>query len=129
LTFNATTPGHSRIFVVPFSTSGPIPESKWIAITDGAWDDKPRWSWDGNTVYFLSERDRFRCIWAQRLDGSRHPLGEAIPMFHAHEARRSLLNVQIGALDMSVARNKIVFNMSELTGNIWMMNLSEQIHE
>jgi hypothetical protein len=50
-------------------------------------------------------------------------------MFHAHEARRSLLNVQIGALDMSVARNKIVFNMSELTGNIWMMNLSEQIHE
>ena len=30
-------------------------------------------------------------------------------MFHAHESRRSLLNMQIGALEFSVARDKIVF--------------------
>ena len=118
VTFNATTAGRSRIFVAPFRKRGLIPESEWITITSGVWDDKPRWSPDGNTLYFLSERDRFRCIWAQRLDRSKRPLGEAIPMFHAHESRRSLLNMQIGALDLSVARDK--------TGNIWMMNLSQR---
>jgi len=72
-------------------------------------------------MYFVSDRDGFRCIWAQRLDGSKYPVGEPVPVFHAHEARRSLLNVQNGALDMSVARDKIVFNMSETTGNVWVM--------
>lgn len=107
--------GRSRIFVAPFRSGGLIPESEWIPITDGVWDDKPRWSPDGNT-YFMSERDRFRCIWAHRLDASKHPEGAAIPIFHAHEARRSLLNVQVGALEMAVARDNIVFNMSERTG-------------
>lgn len=125
VSFNATEAGRSRIFVAPFRSGGLIPESEWIPITTGVWDDKPRWSPDGNTLYFFSERDRSRCIWAQRLDASKHPVGEAIPIFHAHETRRSLLNVQIGLLDLSVARDKIVFNMSERTGNVWLMTLSE----
>jgi Tol biopolymer transport system component/DNA-binding winged helix-turn-helix (wHTH) protein len=124
--FNATTAGGSRIFAAPFRTGGPIPEAEWIAITKGVWDDKPRWSPDGDALYFMSERDGFRCIWLQRLDASKHPVGEAIPVFHAHEARRSLLNVAVGPLEMSVARDKIVFNMSERTGNVWMMKLSDR---
>jgi Tol biopolymer transport system component/DNA-binding winged helix-turn-helix (wHTH) protein len=126
ISFNATTPGKSRIFVAPFRRTGLIPESEWIAITDSMLDDKPRWSPDGNTIYFISERDGFRCIWAQRLDDSKHPVGEAIPVFHAHEARRSMLNVQIGALDISVARDKIIFNMQERAGNIWMTTLGDR---
>jgi Tol biopolymer transport system component/DNA-binding winged helix-turn-helix (wHTH) protein len=120
--FNATTPGRSRIFVAPFRQAGPIPESEWIAITDSVWDDKPRWSPDGNAIYFISERDGFRCVWAQRLDGSKHPVGQAIAVFHAHEARRSMLNVPMGALEISVARDRLVFNMQERTGNIWMIH-------
>jgi len=123
VSFSATTPGRSRIFVAPFRNAGPVPESEWIAVTDGRWDDKPRWSPDGNSLYFLSERDGFRCIWAQRLDARKRPVGPAIPIFDAHEARRSLANIGIGDLSISVARDKIVFNMSERTGNLWMANL------
>lgn len=118
--FNATLAGRSRIFIAPVRSRGLTPESDWIAITDGVWDDIPRWSPDGNSVYFMSERDGYRCIWAQRLDASKQPSGAAVPIFHAHEARRSLLNIQAGNLQMSVARDKIVFNMSEQSGNIWM---------
>src|SRR5262249_35657597 len=113
ISFNATTPGHSRVFVVPFHNAGLIPESEWIAISDTAWDDRPRWSPEGNFLYFLSERDHFRCVWAQPLDAGKHPAGPAIPVFHAHDARRSLGNFGIGDLGISVARDKIVFNMSE----------------
>src|SRR5262249_18320081 len=82
-------------------------DCEWIAITDGAADDKPRWSPDGATLYFLSKRDGFRCIWAQRVDARKHPAGQPIPIFHAHEARRSMVSVGRGDLGMSVARDKI----------------------
>ncbi len=89
-----------------------IPESEWIPLTEGVWDDKPRWSPDGNLLYFLSERDGFRRIWAQHLDVLKHPAGPAFPVFHAHDARRSLLSVQVGALELSLSRDKIIFNMN-----------------
>src|SRR5439155_15444418 len=125
--FNAVTPGRSRIFVAPVRGGGLVPEPEWLAITDGRWGDKPRWSPDGNILYFVSERDGFRCTWAQRLSrAGKRPLGAAFPAIHAQEARRSLMNLGWGDLQMSVARDKIVFNMSERTGNIWMAKLEGQ---
>ena len=118
-------PGRSQIFVAPFRNAGPVPESEWIAITNAGWSDKPRWSPDGKILYFVAERDGYRCIWAQRLDARKHPTGQAIPIFHAHEARRSLTNVGVGDLGLSVVDDKIVFNMSERTGNLWMTNLND----
>jgi Tol biopolymer transport system component/DNA-binding winged helix-turn-helix (wHTH) protein len=123
VSFNATEAGRSQIFVAPVRDSGVVPEQDWLPITDGRWDDKPRWSPDGNTLYFVSERDGFRCIWAQRLDSQKHRTGVPIPVFHAHERRRSLSNVGPGDLSISVARDKIVFNMSERAGNLWMLNM------
>jgi len=124
ISFNATAQGKSRVFVAPVRETGIIPEREWIPIADSGWDDKPRWSPDGNVLYFVSERDGFRCIWAQRLDGRKHAIGEAIAVFHAHESRRSLSNVGPGDLSISVARDKLVFNMGERTGNVWMTRLS-----
>jgi Tol biopolymer transport system component len=122
--FNATTANRSRIFVAPVLSEKPVAESEWIPITDDRWSDKPRWSPDGNMLYFISERDGFRCIWAHRLDPVRkYPLGGPVGVFHAHESRRSLMNVHWGNLTVSVALDKIVFNMSERTGNIWLAKL------
>jgi len=124
VSFNATTPGRSRIFIAPVRGAGLVPETEWLAITDGRWDDKPRWSPDGNILYFVSEQDGFRCIWANRLDpATKRPSAAPFPIFHAHEARRSLMNLGWGDLQISVARDKIVFNLSERTGNIWTMKL------
>jgi len=117
-----TSPDQTRIFVAPFRGEALVPEAEWIAVTDGAGaDDKPRWSPDGGLLYFASERDGFRCVWAQRLDlATRQPAGAPFPAFHAHSARRSLQRVPLSLLEISVARDKLVFNMVERTGNIWL---------
>src|SRR5215831_14807515 len=123
VSFNATEPGRSRIFVAPVLDQGPVPEQDWITIADTGWDDKPRWSPDGEALYFVSDRDGFRCIWAQRLDSQKRPLGAAIAVFHAHDRTRSLSDVGPGDLSISVARDKIVFNMNERAGNLWLINV------
>jgi WD40 repeat protein len=124
LTFQAVIPG-SRLYIAPFRGESTIPEAQWIAVTDGTyWDDKPRWSPDGKLLYFTSDRDGFVCLWAQRLEpATKKPIGPAFAIYDFHEARRSMLNVGYAQLEISVARDKIVFNLGELTGNLWMAKL------
>jgi eukaryotic-like serine/threonine-protein kinase len=121
ISFNATVAAVSRVFVAPVGKD-PAPESAWVPITpaDG-WSDKPRWSPDGNLLYFTSERCGFRCIWAQPLERTtKHPTGEPIAVYHSHSARTSLLNMDLGELEIAVARDKLVFNVAERRGNIWL---------
>ena len=128
ISFHAITPTARRIFVAAFHGAAAIPEDQWIPITDGkAMDRYADWSPDGKLLYFLSERDGFRCIWAQRLDpATKHPSGDAFPIKHFHTSRRSLLAVADPInTAMSVATDKIVFSMVEQTGNIWMKDLPQ----
>jgi len=109
-----------RVYVAPFGVL-PIPESAWIPIVENWWD----WEWYGNLIYSVLDRDGFTCIWAQRLDANtRRPVGAPFPVFHAHSARTSLSNQ--GEVYLSVGRDKMLFNMTERTGNIWMAEWKEQ---
>jgi eukaryotic-like serine/threonine-protein kinase len=79
---------------------------------------------DGGTIYFVSERDGFRCIWAQPLDSVTKQLaGSPVAIYHSHNARRSLLNVPTSVFSIAVANDKVVFDMGESTGNIWAADL------
>ena len=119
-------PERRALYIAPLQDAAP-PESEWHAITSGEFsDDKPRFSPDGNLLYFTSNRDGFVCLWAQRLDPAKKPIGLAFALHHLHSARLSMLNLSLAALDISVAHDKIVFNLSELTGNIWLTELPPQ---
>jgi Tol biopolymer transport system component len=113
--------GDWREFIAPFRGDEPIPDSEWIAVTDGSsFDDAPRWSADGNELYYFSQRDGFRCVWAQPLDRTnKRPLGPPYAVQHFHSRRRSLSALGLGALDIAAARDRIVFNVMEVSGNIW----------
>ena len=67
--------GESVIYAVA-AGGGP-----WIRITDGKqWDDKPRWSPDGKTIYFLSDRKGFFNVWGIHFDPTKGmPQGEHLP--------------------------------------------------
>ena len=118
-----TSPGNSRVVIVPFA-GGSVPSPKqWIAVTDDtSLHDKAVWSPDGNLLYFTSDRDGFRCIWAQRLDPTtKRPVGPLLEIYHSHSARRSLLNANVIPQELNVAPGRLLFHLGEITGNIWMV--------
>jgi Tol biopolymer transport system component len=120
-----------QIFIAPFHGETAPDEKAWIPVTDGATvDHSPYWSPDGSLLYFLSERDGFRCIWAQRLrPGTKRPIGPVLPIQHFHTARHTLLMNVVASpweVGLSVIRDKMVFSLDDLAGNIWMAKLEGQ---
>jgi Tol biopolymer transport system component/tRNA A-37 threonylcarbamoyl transferase component Bud32 len=118
-----TSPTTRQNVVVPFRGPEPIPESAWIPVSDGrALDRQVAWSADGRILYFHSERDGFRCIWAQRLDReTKRAVGYPFPVLHLHGSRRSMTTAigDPGSISISVGDDRMVFSLGDLTGNIW----------
>jgi Tol biopolymer transport system component len=114
--------GRSGVFIVPFRLQSPPAPGEWIPVTgQDTYHDKPVWSPDGNLLYFTSDRDGFRCIWAQRLDpASRRPVGPQLEVYHSHSARRSIMNASILEQEIAAVPGQLLFHLGELTGNIWM---------
>ena len=115
----------SRVVIAPSEGDVRNGTASWIPITTAdAWHDSPTWSPDGSLVYFISERDGFRCIWARRIDPrSRRPIQEPFAIHHAHGASVSLRNALAVNLNLAVARDRLVFNAGVDTGNIWSLQL------
>jgi Tol biopolymer transport system component len=118
--------GTTRVYIAPFHDQLATPQKEWIALTNGdAWESSPQWSPDGKLVYYISTRDGFRCVWAQRLDFARNPSGPAFPVYHAHSARRAPAILPFNSTDLFVAHNQIVLSLGELTGEIWSAKVSQ----
>ena len=121
-------PGHKQVFVAPFRGEQRIDPSEWIPITDGTTiDQQAVFSPAGNILYFLSERDGFRCIWASKMDRkTMHPTGSPFPVKHFHSSNRSLF-VTTGerpdAVGISAAKDKLIFSLDEVTSNLWSTEL------
>jgi Tol biopolymer transport system component len=111
------------IYVTPFhggTVGGP---ETWIAVTDGnEMDREVKWSPDGNLLYFLSERDGFRCIWGQRLDPkTKHAAGAPFAVYHFHHTQQSLTSIgSPGKVGLSITDGGLLFSLAETTGNIWL---------
>jgi Tol biopolymer transport system component len=115
-------PVRRQIFVAPVIGGAAAGESQWIPITDGKGLDRNAvFSADASLLYFLSERDGFRCIWAQRLDRQFRPQGSAFAVVHLHNSKRSLGAGATGAIGLAAAPGKLIFSASEFTGNIWIL--------
>jgi hypothetical protein len=105
--------------ILPYGLFRPVAEEALERYAD--------WSPDGNVLYFLSERDGFRCIRGQRLDpATKHPVGPPFDVYHFHHARQSIGTVDPISISPTVARDKMVFSMVETTGTIWMATLDRR---
>ena len=126
-------PLRARVYIAPFRmeelvSGNGIEESSWIAVTDGErWDGMARWSPSANLLYFVSDREGSRGIWAQRLDPeSKKPFGKPRLVRRFEDTRLSLSGVSPGSLRINVAPDKIVFTLRERTGDIWLVDLLRQ---
>jgi Tol biopolymer transport system component/DNA-binding winged helix-turn-helix (wHTH) protein len=114
----------AKLMIARVRNGAAVGESEWISVTDGkSADDKPQFSPDGNTLYFTSTRDGHLCIWAQHLDRTtKHPSGAPVVVQHFHNAQWRIMDNQRSE-ELWVARDKIVTNIPEFHGDIWMMKL------
>ena len=118
----------TRVWIAPVNRERPAQQSDWIPITDAPeFAQDPCWSPSGDVLYFTSERDGFRCFWAQPLDPkTRKPDGAAFALRHFHSARQSLKGLGSDGylVGLSSGAGRAVFSFPELTGNIWLQETS-----
>lgn len=113
-----------HIWITPVRKEGAVRENELISVTEGgSAETEPYWSPDGRTIYFLSDNDGFRCIWARQVDpATAQPRNPAFPVAHFHHAGQAIRSQSgyPGDIGLSVAKDSLVFVMSDLHGNIWL---------
>ena len=115
-----TPPNDHRVVIVPLHDGTAAPKPDWISVTEpGTWVNKPRWSPNGNLLYYISDRDGFTCIWVNRLNPvTKRPVGAPKAVMHFHSGSSSLDTAY--GLELSVADDKLVVDIGESAGNIWL---------
>jgi serine/threonine protein kinase/Tol biopolymer transport system component len=112
----------ARAFVARVEGATVARAKDWLVVSSDG--DAPNWSPDGRLLYFWSGRDGSPCLWAQRLDSTtKTSLGAPFVIQHFHSRGLSWRNLYLGAPDIAVARDKILFNLGEHTGNVWVTQL------
>ena len=113
LMYNST----STVYVIPAAGGA------WRAMTDGAaFDDKPRWGPDGRVLYYVSNRDGVRNIWARRFDNTNGTtLGEPFPVT-SFRSPQFLISPQAVQMDIAVTATHLLVPMSESRGDVWMLD-------
>ena len=122
LLFTASRNGEKkRVFAVLFPKSGQTATGDWIPITtESEFSDRPRWSGDGKTIFYLSTRDGFWCVWGQHFDiKSGSALSQPYSVFHYHNSRFSPGAVVSRSFNLSAAGDSIYLNVGEMNASIW----------
>jgi len=107
----------SALFVVPLS-GGP-----WRRITDGRhWDDKPRWSPDGRTIYYISGPGGFFNVWGIHFDpAAGKTVGQPFQV-SKFEGPRLMIPRSIMSVGLSLTQDKLALTMAEESGSIWVLD-------
>jgi eukaryotic-like serine/threonine-protein kinase len=122
LLFTVSRDGNRKqVFAVLFPKSAQSATGEWIPITsESEFSDRPRWSGDGNTVFYLSTRDGFSCVWGQHFDiKSGRPTSKPFAVMHYHNPRFSPARVASRSFNLSVSGDSIYLNVGETNSSIW----------
>ena len=131
LLFTASKDGTTeQVFAVRFPKSTQTVSGKWIPITSPSeFSARPRWSGDGKTIYYISTRDGFSCIWGQHFDlASETAEAKPFAVLHYHNPRFSPASVVARSFNLSVTDDSIYLNVGETNSSIWTGVLRQREH-
>ncbi len=112
----------SRIYLAPLRGESATPSVEWLPLTkDKSWEAAPQWSPDSKLIYFISNRDGHRCIWARHAEEAKTGAGEPFAVHHFHDTRLSPANSALDGTDLFVGSDQIVISLGELSGSLWML--------
>jgi Tol biopolymer transport system component len=120
-------PDMRKIFTQAIRGTSSAKQREWVPITtEQILDRGAQWSPDGSLLYFLSERDGRRNIYAQAVHPTtKQPLGEPFVVYAEKSTQRSLLNVPRGLAELAIVNGNLVFTMGEYTGNIFVARFAD----
>jgi len=116
--------GNAReIVIVPNAPERQLRDDEWISISDGQTSERePVWSADGRRLFFISDRDGFRCIWVRDIDPETgRPSGPAVAVAHFHHTRELLRGplASPGSIGFTATAKALVFTVARTIGDIW----------
>jgi Tol biopolymer transport system component len=122
LLFTASRTGKTKqVFAVLLPKTTQSPVGPWIPISEeSAISERPQWSGDGKTIFYVSDRDGFSCIWKKRFDSaSQSSMASPVAVMHYHNPRFSLSAVGDRSFNLSVSGDSIFVNVGEINTSIW----------
>ena len=111
---------------IPFSS--PATEGgPWTRITEGKhWDDKPRWSPDGRTIYYLSDRKGFFNVWGIHFDPVKgKPEGDPFQVTNFDSPMLMVADL-IADVGLSLTEHKLIVTVAQRSGSIWMLDNADR---
>jgi Tol biopolymer transport system component/DNA-binding winged helix-turn-helix (wHTH) protein len=108
----------STIYVTPATGGGP-----WTRITEAKhWDDKPRWSPDGRTIYYLSDRKGFFNVWGIHFEREKgRPEGAPFQMTSL-DSPGLMISDLMQNVGLSLTEDKLIVTVAQRSGSIWVLD-------
>jgi Tol biopolymer transport system component/DNA-binding winged helix-turn-helix (wHTH) protein len=95
----------------------------WIRLGHGKnWDDKPRWSPDGKTIYFISGRSGFFNVWGVHFNPAAGTLVGTPFRVTAFDQPSLMISQRIEGAELSVTQDGLALLMEESSGSIWVLD-------
>jgi serine/threonine protein kinase len=112
--------GRASIWITPIGGTPVSGKQKILITEDDRYLSSPKWSGNGSYIYYLSEKNDRWTIFAQELDPrTKDPVEEAREVYFSPDSKFHL-NFPIGNGTIGVATDKIIFKVTEMTGNIFL---------
>jgi Tol biopolymer transport system component len=118
-------PGRGHILIAPAAGA---PRAQWLEIArDHEWPDKPRWSADGRTLYFVSRRPASLFnLWGVRFDPDvGKTIGQPFGLTHFDSPSR-MMSPNIDKTELGIGPRRVLLPLSSVTGSIWMLDHVER---